>query len=110
MAAPQESGLDHVVSADGTVIALEQVTDGPQPLVTLPGRTAGRAVWSEAARALDGRFAVWLADRRGKGDSGDTPPYSFHREYEDLPPATGRARSRSRCSASSRRRRRRSRA
>ncbi|MDD7965012.1 alpha/beta fold hydrolase [Actinomycetospora lemnae] len=27
---------------------------------------------------------MWLADRRGKGDSGDTEPYSFDREHEDL--------------------------
>ena len=44
-----------VTSADGTEIALEQVTDGPRPLVTLAGATAGRELWAEAARGLDGR-------------------------------------------------------
>ncbi|GAA4861468.1 alpha/beta hydrolase [Actinomycetospora straminea] len=52
--------------------------------MTFAGGPTGRAVWAATARALDGRFAVWLADRRGKGDSGDTPPYSFDREHEDL--------------------------
>jgi hypothetical protein len=76
--------LHHVRSPDGTAIALERITEGPRPLVTLAGATAGRANWAEAARPLDGRFAVWLADRRGKGDSGDTEPYAFEREHEDL--------------------------
>ncbi|GAA4941554.1 pimeloyl-ACP methyl ester carboxylesterase [Actinomycetospora succinea] len=74
----------HVVSADGTAIALERVTDGARPLVTFPGATAPRGIWGPTAAGLDGRFAVWLADRRGKGDSGDTEPYSFEREYEDV--------------------------
>ncbi|MHC1562746.1 alpha/beta fold hydrolase [Actinomycetospora sp. C-140] len=81
MSAPS---LHHVTSPDGTPIALEQVTEGPRPMVTVPGGTNGRRIWAEAAAALDGRYAVWLADRRGKGDSGDTEPYSFEREYEDL--------------------------
>lgn len=76
--------LHHVRSADGTMIALERVTEGPRPLVTFAGATAGRAVWAAAAEQLDGRFEVWLADRRGKGDSGDTPPYAFEREHEDV--------------------------
>jgi Alpha/beta hydrolase family len=83
MAAPPHR-LHHVRSADGTAIALEQITEGRRPLVTLPGATAGRSIWAEATRPLDGRFAVWLADRRGKGDSGDTQPYAFEREHDDL--------------------------
>lgn len=78
------SSLHHVRSADGTPIALERVTDGPRPLVTFAGATAVRANWALAAERLDGRFAVWLADRRGKGDSGDTEPYAFAREHEDV--------------------------
>lgn len=76
--------LHQVTSADGTVIVLERVTDGPRALVTLPGATAGRELWADAARDLDGRFEVWLADRRGKGDSGDTLPYALEREHEDI--------------------------
>ena len=76
--------LRYVTSADGTAIALEQVTDGPRTMVTVPGGTSGRALWAEAARDLDGEFSIWLMDRRGKGDSGDAGPYSFEREHEDL--------------------------
>lgn len=35
-----------------------------------------------AARAAD--FAVVSYDRRGRGDSGDTAPYSVEREVDDL--------------------------
>lgn len=66
------------------MIALEQVADGPRTVVTLAGGPSGRVVWAEVARHLDGGFAVWSMDRRGKDDSGDTEPYSFEREYEDL--------------------------
>ncbi|MFC5060625.1 alpha/beta fold hydrolase [Actinomycetospora atypica] len=76
--------IDTVRSADGTTIALQRVTDGPRPMVTLAGGPSGRASWAAAAAGLEGRFAVWLADRRGRGDSGDTPPYSFEREYDDV--------------------------
>lgn len=77
-------GLEHVRSADGTLIAVEQVTHGPRSLVTMPGGTNGRRLWSEATQLVGERFACWLMDRRGKGDSGDTNPYSFEREYEDI--------------------------
>lgn len=73
-----------VRSADGTAIAVEQVTGGPRPMVTFAGATAGRASWAAVAAGLSGEYAVHLADRRGKGDSGDTPPYFFDREYDDL--------------------------
>ena len=84
MATWSVSSLRHVTSADGTPIVLERVTEGPRPLVTFPGATAGRGIWAAAAQALDGRFEVWVADRRCTGDSGDAAPYSFEREHEDL--------------------------
>lgn len=78
------AGLRYVISADGTPLALERVTDGPRPMLTLGGGPTGRAGWAQVAAGLEGRFAVWLADRRGKGDSGDTEPWSPEREYDDL--------------------------
>ena len=78
------TGVRHVISADGTPLALERVTDGPRPMVTLAGGPTGRAGWARVAAGLQGRFAVWLADRRGKGDSGDTEPWSPEREYDDI--------------------------
>jgi pimeloyl-ACP methyl ester carboxylesterase len=36
------------------------------------------------ALALQDRFTILNYDRRGRGDSGDTPPYSVEREIEDI--------------------------
>lgn len=78
--------LRQVRSADGTTIALEQVTRGPADLVMVAGGPTRRSRWARTAALLDGVFSCWLMDRRGKGDSGDADPatYSFDREYEDL--------------------------
>jgi pimeloyl-ACP methyl ester carboxylesterase len=36
------------------------------------------------ARALEEHFTVYVYDRRGRGESGDTQPYAVEREVEDL--------------------------
>jgi pimeloyl-ACP methyl ester carboxylesterase len=36
------------------------------------------------AQLLAAEFSVYTYDRRGRGDSGDTPPYAVEREIEDL--------------------------
>jgi pimeloyl-ACP methyl ester carboxylesterase len=80
-------GLDRlrrVVSADGTEIVLERVTDGDHDLLLVPGGPSRRTRWAAVAAGLAGRWSCWLVDRRGKGDSGDTAPYALEREYEDL--------------------------
>jgi pimeloyl-ACP methyl ester carboxylesterase len=76
--------LRRVVSADGTEIVLERVTDGDHDLLLVPGGPSRRARWAAVAAGLAGRWSCWLVDRRGKGDSGDTAPYALEREYEDL--------------------------
>jgi pimeloyl-ACP methyl ester carboxylesterase len=76
--------LRRVTSADGTSIALERVTEGPAVLVTVPGGPNGRRAWTAVASLLEGTHSCWLMDRRGKGESGDTAPYSLEREYEDV--------------------------
>lgn len=88
MSAP--SDLLYVVSADGTGIALEPVGDGPCELLLLPGGPARRDRWAPVAARLDGLARCWLVDRRGKGDSGDTPPYTLDREEEDVIAAAAR--------------------
>jgi pimeloyl-ACP methyl ester carboxylesterase len=42
--------------------------------------------WSgpELAQLLASRFTVYNYDRRGRGDSGDTEPYTVEREIEDI--------------------------
>lgn len=80
---PPTARLRHVRSADGTPIAVEQITDGPRSLVTVPGGPSLRDAWAPVGRLLGDRYACRLADRRGRGDSGDGGPYALEREYED---------------------------
>ena len=79
------SKIELVHSNDGTAIALERVGDGPA-LVLVDGALGSRAWGSNAALAslLAPRFTVFRYDRRGRGESGDTPPYAAEREYQDL--------------------------
>jgi pimeloyl-ACP methyl ester carboxylesterase len=75
--------VDTVLSADGTAIAFEAAGRGPA-LVIVGGALSTRHSASALARILESRFMVYSYDRRGKGDSGDTPPYAVEREIEDL--------------------------
>lgn len=72
-----------VNSADGTVIAFDQLGAGA-PLVMVVGAFNTRATTAPLAAALQERFTILNYDRRGRGDSGDTSPYSVEREIEDL--------------------------
>ncbi len=75
--------METVTSADGTVIAFDQLGAGT-PLVLVAGASCDRAVGAEVAAALAAHFTVLNYDRRGRGDSTDTPPYAIDREIEDL--------------------------
>jgi pimeloyl-ACP methyl ester carboxylesterase len=75
--------MDVVHSADGTPIAFDRLGRG-DPLVLVSGASTGRAVHGELAGLLAQDFTVLTYDRRGRGDSGDTAPYSVRREIEDL--------------------------
>jgi pimeloyl-ACP methyl ester carboxylesterase len=75
--------MESVRSADGTTIALERSGDGPG-LVVVTGAFCDRSTPAGLAAALDPSFTVWRYDRRGRGDSGDQPPYAVEREIEDL--------------------------
>ena len=75
--------METVTSADGTTIAFDQLGSGP-PLVLVSGASCDRAVDAGIAAALADHFTVLNYDRRGRGDSGDTPPYAVAREVEDL--------------------------
>src|SRR5215470_17043967 len=72
-------------SKDGTTIAYDQTGNGP-PLVLVDGALNSRAFGLNGplAAILADRFTVVTYDRRGRGDSGDTPPYAVQREIEDL--------------------------
>ena len=72
-----------VTSADGTLLAVDVLGAGP-PLITAAGAFCTRAATAPLTQALQDRFTVYNYDRRGRGDSGDTAPYSVDREIEDI--------------------------
>jgi pimeloyl-ACP methyl ester carboxylesterase len=71
------------VSADGTTIAFDRYGDGP-PVIMAAGAFNTRATTEPLGRALAQHVTVLNYDRRGRGDSGDTPPYATDREIEDI--------------------------
>jgi pimeloyl-ACP methyl ester carboxylesterase len=78
--------MSTVKSADGTTIAFDVYGEG-RPLIMVDGATAHRAVNpsnAEVAKLLSDEFRVYVYDRRGRGESGDTAPYAIQREIEDL--------------------------
>ena len=75
--------MNTVVSADGTPIAFDQYGDGP-PIIMTEGAFNTRATTEPLAKALAPQFTVLNYDRRGRGDSGDTEPYSVEREIDDI--------------------------
>lgn len=75
-----------VTSSDGTVIAFEQRGQGPA-LVLVEGVLIHRAIdprGAKLAASLARAFTVYRYDRRGRGASGDLPPYAVDREVDDL--------------------------
>jgi pimeloyl-ACP methyl ester carboxylesterase len=79
-----------VCSADGTMIAFERAGQGPA-LILVTGALTDRTVTRSVAAELAPRFTVYAYDRRGRGSSGDTAPYSAEREVEDLAAVIGAA-------------------
>ena len=72
-----------VVSRDGTKIAVDRYGSGPS-IALVGGAFTDRRALTPFAQALAPYFTVLAYDRRGRGDSGDTPPYAPAREVEDL--------------------------
>lgn len=70
-------------SSDGTTIAFERLGHAT-PVVLVSGASTSRAVHTALAELLARDFTVVNYDRRGRGDSGDTPPYAVEREIDDL--------------------------
>jgi pimeloyl-ACP methyl ester carboxylesterase len=75
--------VDRVTSSDGTTVAFDRLGEGP-PVILVCGGSTDRMVNAPLAALLARRFTVLNYDRRGRGDSGDTPPYAVEREVEDL--------------------------
>ena len=70
-------------SADGTKIVYERTGDGPF-LILVGGALNNRHSADALVPHLAQNFSVVAFDRRGRGDSTDTPPYAPAREVEDL--------------------------
>ena len=75
--------MEKIRSSDGTQIAYDRLGGG-EPIVLVSGASTSRAVHFELANLLASDFTVLNYDRRGRGDSGDTLPYSVEREIEDI--------------------------
>lgn len=78
--------MEKVRSLDGTDIAFERLGSGP-PVVLVGGafcEHTARAAGLPLARALASSLTVFCYDRRGRGQSSDTAPYTVLREIEDL--------------------------
>lgn len=92
------SGTGTVTSKDGTRIAYDKTGTGPA-LIVVAGATQFRAFdpnMAALAKLLADEFTVINYDRRGRGESGNTLPFSTRREIEDIAalvagPAGGRA-------------------
>ena len=79
----KENPVRTVTSADGTAIAFDEFGGGP-PLIMVGAAFNTRSTTEPLAVALQDRFTIFNYDRRGRGDSGDTPPYLVEREIEDI--------------------------
>ncbi|HZA20298.1 MAG TPA: alpha/beta hydrolase [Actinomycetota bacterium] len=75
--------MDRVTSTDGTSIAYDRMGSGPA-VILVSGAAVARAGNTPLAAELAEHFTVYNYDRRGRGDSGDTLPYSVGREIEDI--------------------------
>ena len=79
------TAMSRVTSRDGTAIGYERSGSGPAVII-VDGAFCSRAFGPspKLAPLLARHFTVYAYDRRGRGESGDTPPYSPQREVEDL--------------------------
>jgi pimeloyl-ACP methyl ester carboxylesterase len=77
--------MPRVISRDGTSISYDRSGSGPA-LILVDGALCSRSFGPSAGLAplLAPHFTVYKYDRRGRGQSGDTPPYAREREVEDI--------------------------
>lgn len=77
--------MNQAISKDGTAIVYERSGRGPA-LILVDGALCSRAFgpMPKLAPLLARHFTVYMYDRRGRGQSGDTQPYSKEREVDDI--------------------------
>ena len=73
------------ISKDGTAIVYDKTGKGPG-IILVNGALAHRKHYGEKELALllANNFTVIFYDRRGRGESTDTKPYTIEREIEDI--------------------------
>src|ERR671919_2378093 len=82
--------MEQVRSSDGTAIGFDRLGQGPR-VVLVSGGSVDRSSNLPLAKELAVDFTVLNYDRRGRGPSGDTPPYAIEREIEDIEAVIGAA-------------------
>jgi len=75
--------MHHVTSKDGTRISYDRLGTGPA-LIIVNGALSTRSDSAQLAQLLAPQFTTYSYDRRGRGDSTDSAPYSVEREVEDI--------------------------
>lgn len=77
--------MRQVTSKDGTLLAYDVYGNGPA-LIYITGASCFRSFMPvvQDAKAFAKEFTVYNYDRRGRGDSGNTLPWSVEREVEDI--------------------------
>lgn len=77
--------MSTVTSKDGTTIAFDKTGQGPA-LIFIDGALNYRAMSLTApiAKQMAKKYTVYTYDRRGRGESGDTLPWTIDREIEDI--------------------------
>ena len=78
-----ENSIIRVTSRDGTQIAVECAGAGPT-LVIIHGGIGDRTRWKPLFPLFASRFTVCAMDRRGHGESGDSPDHDLQKEAEDV--------------------------
>lgn len=81
--------MQTTTSADGTRIAFDVHGDSGGPTLVLVPAVLSTRAWDPlydtlATRLAEGGLTVVRYDRRGRGDSGDTPPYAVEKEIADI--------------------------
>jgi pimeloyl-ACP methyl ester carboxylesterase len=84
--------MSTVLSKDGTAIAFEKLGNG-EPVILVDGALCSRSFGPlpKLAQLLARHFTVFNYDRRGRNESGDTPPYAVEREVEDIEALTAKS-------------------
>jgi pimeloyl-ACP methyl ester carboxylesterase len=81
MATPQPRFT--ATSKDGVPISVFKVGSGPA-MVMVHGSASVGLSWASVLPELSRKFALYVMDRRGRGQSGDAPDYSVQAEIDDI--------------------------